>query len=197
MINYAEYLGFNSPNADRTSLFDSRGAQRTSSLFIEAIDAATTDRGNLVPIYTLRDRQIDERPSAYLIYMSSIDEYEAAMRLVGSMKHWRKLIECNWFLKGNLVKGYEGLLAWREDMAARDASLAKRSLLTLAKDGDGAAARKIFDMSTERIISSVGRPPTKAAKEKAEQDDKDKEQLSRIEQLHAKVVGNGGADTQA
>ena len=63
----------------------------------------------LLPIYSMRDTEYNELPSAYLIYMHSIDEYDAATKLVGSLKHWRKLLAATWFMEGNPLKGFEGL----------------------------------------------------------------------------------------
>jgi hypothetical protein len=46
----------------------------------------------------------------------------------------------------------EELVQWREHMALRDYSLAKRAILKDVRGNDGAAARKLADMAT-RVIN--------------------------------------------
>jgi len=84
-------------------LFDSRGHRRTGSLFAE-----TTQDKNMSPVLSLRDYD-SALPSCYQLFMASADEYDAALRIVGSMAHWRKLMNCSWFMTGDPDKNFQGL----------------------------------------------------------------------------------------
>lgn len=110
--------------------------------------------------------------SAYQVYMASVDEYAAAIKLVGSLRHWRKLTTCKWFVEGEKIKSFEGLNQWREDMAARDSLTAKQALITRTRTGDTGAARALLDLSNKNKggINGPGRPSVKnriAEKERA------------------------------
>jgi hypothetical protein len=97
----------------------------------------------------------------YQIYMECVDEYEAAMRLVGTMFHWEKLCAASWFMDGDEDKGTRGLKAWREDMRRRDESKARALLLKKAEEGDTSAARAVLQDSKDRGKKKVGRPRKK------------------------------------
>lgn len=137
---------------------DKRGAHRTESLFVETIQHHVAKKYE--PIYSLRDYDHKDYPSAYQIYMSSVDEYEAAMSLVGSMTHWRKLCALKWFMDGRPECQFDGLNSWRIDLEARDHSTAKRTLIDEAENGSVAAARALLD---KRVKVSQSK---KAKKEK-------------------------------
>ena len=153
MIDYIDYKGFSLTDADFNLLRDEDGHVKTQKLFVEF-----TEKGE-VPLFTLRDSVYQGYPSAYQIYMNSIDEYDAAIKLVGSMAHWRKLCKLGWFLKKIHTKDTSGLIQWREDMALRDMSRAKEiiqeSLFAqkCTKEGelysvtDSNAAKKLLDLA--------------------------------------------------
>ena len=138
-MDWHEYPGFSHP-----VLFDVRGHRRSASLFKEA-----TQDTNCAPIFTLKDHDIEGYPSAYVMYMESLDEYDAAMKIVGGMAHWRKLMSCKWFMDGDPELGFLGLTQWRKDMAARDASEAKRELLVHVRNGDRQAAQYLLTYATK------------------------------------------------
>lgn len=104
--------------------------------------------------YTMctRDKERDGRKviSAYQVYMQSVDEYDAAMRLVGSMEHWRKLCSLKWFMDG-IPGRADGLKQWRKDMKDRDASNAKKLLMEKASEGNVQAARYLHEVSTKGV----------------------------------------------
>lgn len=183
MLNYAQYEGFSNSENDPSGLKDPRGLQRTSSLFRESITYEIKKKGKLKPIYNLGDTERDDLPSAYLIYMNSIDEYDAAIKIVGSLKHWRKLCKLKWFMEG-IPGQHEGLESWREDMKLRDASIAKGVLLKAATSGkDSSAARKILDMSVDKPKRPVGRPKHPDQEPENEEDKLDPE----LEKLHGSL----------
>ena len=114
--------------------------------------------GNQDAVYTLKGEDVtkgDKRyVSLYRVYMESVDEYEAAMRIVGSMQHWRKLCSQSWFLDGADAFSWEGLKQAREDMAARDKSVSKQQLITAAGEGNVNAMKTIYG---ESVAKPVGR----------------------------------------
>lgn len=154
MINYTKYLGFLDTGADRSVLLDARGARKTETLFVEAISHRSKEAG-YEPLYCLRETEKDGKPSAYLIYMHSVDETEAALKLVGSLAHWRRLCGLKWFMDGSEEMGHEGIFQWREDMKARDATMAKEKLIQAAQGGSVPAATLLLKESTKK---PVGRP---------------------------------------
>ena len=128
-------------------LIDQSGRCRTESLFTEVIQPSS--RAKYDPLYSLKCHDSRGLPSAYLVYMSSIDETDAAMKLVGSLHHWRKLCKLKWFMTGRPGTGFEGLECWREDMSARDQSESKRVLLQLCKEDNVTAARALDKLAKE------------------------------------------------
>lgn len=139
---------------------DARGAMKTELLFAETIQAERKSRYS--PLYTLKERD-GELPSAYRVYMSSVDEYEAAMKLLGSMRHWRRLCGLNWFMKGIPEKGFDGLASWRKDMELRDKSKAKKQLKEAAEAGVVSAQQTLYRGASQpkpkaEKRGDVGRP---------------------------------------
>lgn len=121
--------------------YDRRGALKTELLFQETIKADRLE--NYSPMFTLKEQDTG-LPSAYKIYMSSTDEYEAAMKLLGSMRHWRRLCGLKWFMEGIPMSGFDGLRSWRRDMELRDKSKSKRQLMDAAEAGVVSAQRAIY-----------------------------------------------------
>lgn len=166
---------------------DTLGRYRTLSLFYESL--GTAQKGRMTPVYSLsnRDKTLDDGtfyPSAYLIYMSSADENEAAIKLVGSLQHWRKLInDTPWFLEGSKTfawTGFEGLAQWREDMQARDNSIAKALLFESAAGGNVQAQKALYTDS--KVKQTAGRKPKNKTPVDTEED-------SNINDWYNKVVG--------
>lgn len=120
---------------------DRRGAMKTELLFEETIKPDRLE--NYSPLYTLKEKDT-ELPSAYKVYMGSVDEYEAAMRLLGSTRHWRRLCGLRWFMEGIPEKGFDGLKSWRRDMELRDRSKAKKQLMEAAEAGVVSAQQTLY-----------------------------------------------------
>ena len=150
------------PRGNHPSLFDIRGHRRSASLFGE-----TTQDSNRDPVFSLRDYDNGGRPSAYILYMDSIDEYDAAVKMVGCMSHWRKLLNLSWFMNGDITIGFMGLLQWRLDMMARDSSVARKVLMKKVADGDRQAAQFMLTYTTKGAQAGVSKdkkiPKTKLA----------------------------------
>ena len=137
-INYSEW----DCKQQRVQLKVGRNVDATQSLFYEF-------PGNKEEAtYTLKNEDVEykgkQKVSAYQVYMHAVDEYDAAIKLVGSMKHWRKLCDLNWFLEGAPEHSFEGLNQWREDMRLRDESLAKRQLMDSASAGNVNAQKILY-----------------------------------------------------
>lgn len=141
-------------------LFDARGHRRTGSLFSE-----TTQDKNRHPVLTLKDYDNNGMLSAYQLYMTSADEYDAAMKMVGSMTHWRKLMSSSWFMTGDPDKNFTGLESWRKDMQARDASTAKKLLLDKVKEGDRQAAQYLMTYATKGDTAGLVQKTKKSPKD--------------------------------
>jgi hypothetical protein len=190
MIDYANYKGFKDPTRDRSVLISLHNKPLTAALFIERASQwadikeqrRAEGKWDHEPLYTLGEQEINGLPSAYKIYMSSVDEYEAALKLVGSIFHWQELCKKSWFM--------EHVIQWREHMALRDFSLAKRITLEEAEDGDGPAARHLLNFS-HKVIN----PPAPKRKEKTK-DDETKES-GELDELYNKVMKKDGPDAEA
>jgi len=185
MFDYKTWRGFSDVEADFRVLRDAEDDIRLHSLFVERKEIGE------VPLYTLKDVESKGYPSAYLVYMTSVDEYDAAIRLVGSMSHWRSLLKLDWFLRGIVTQEFSGLLQWREDMSLRDLSRAKQiiqsSLITekMTKDGDFStvidanSAKKLADMAKDPAHVGAVRKVKSAAKQSPTE--------AKILELHKKI----------
>lgn len=147
-MKYSDFIGFKNAKSELMEVLrDNRGAQRTGSLFIEVIQPSSV--GKYEPLYSLKNYDSRGLPSAYLIYMSAVDETDAALKLVGSLAHWRKLCGLKWFMNGLPNHGFDGLASWRRDMSDRDRSEAKRVLLEQCREGSVTAARALKNVADE------------------------------------------------
>ncbi len=148
-------------------LFDVRGHRRTGSLFAE-----TSQDKNRHPVFTLKDYDHNGLISAYNLYMTAIDEYDAAITMVGCMTHWRKLMASSWFMTGDPDRNFTGLTSWRKDMQARDASQAKALLINKMKEGDRQAAQYLMTYATKGdtagLVQSTKPKPLKEARRGAQ-----------------------------
>lgn len=144
-INYEEW----DCKQQRVTLKVGKGLDATQALFYEFPSPHKE-----TATYTLKNQDVEykgtQRISAYLVYMHSVDEYDAAIKLVGSMKHWRKLCSLSWFMEGVPEYSFEGLEQWREDMRLRDESLAKRQLMEAAHGGNVNAQKLLFGTPSKK-----------------------------------------------
>ena len=167
-------------------MLDDLTRMKTLSLFCETMSQGYRQKGNY-PVYSISDHDKEWRhpdtgetiwvPSAYLIFMSSIDEFDAAMKIVGNYRHWEKLKATKWFMEG--FQGYPGLNDWLEDMRLRDLSKAKRILEEEAENGNVSAAKALFQNSKTK--QKAGRP----VKEK----NKPVDYTADIDKLYDNVIG--------
>lgn len=152
---------------------DKQGRYRTESLFLETIRKGSLDREYYWPIFTLRDepaklypydwyypRHKDGMvPSLRQIYLSYSDpaEYEFAMKVFKSDRHWKILTECEFF------KPY--LEEWRRTLARKLESEAVMIMRDLAVNGPGPQALQAAKWLAERAYfepaRGKGRPSNK------------------------------------
>jgi len=107
------------------------------------------------PIFTLKPFPYKGLPSAYQVFMESIDEYDAATKIVPNMKTWDQLKDASWFLNGDVAHSFEGLIVWRDHMKQRDASKAKAALFDKIEKGDVTAAKAI--LADTKVKTPAGR----------------------------------------
>lgn len=168
MTDYKQYKGFKEASLeDKAELIDARGIPRTESLFIEVIQPGSREK--YTPLYSLKEYENKGYTSAYQVYISSIDETDAAMKLVGSMNHWRKLCKLKWFINGRPEHGFAGLASWREDMASRDQSIAKEVLLQQCAEGNVTAARALDKMAKEQEKTASSKTTKRASVKEEDQ----------------------------
>lgn len=159
-------------------LKDAKGRYRTN-LFLEF---NKNNWEQYPPIYTMADTDRRGCTSARRVYLESVDEYEAAIKLVGSWQHWKRLCNIKLFVEGppeHRSEGWEGLKEWRKEKELRDKSQARELLWQAAKEGNVTAQRTLYDPK-----EPVGRPSkekvNRAAREQAEEERILKEGLSRV-----------------
>lgn len=120
----------------RDQLIDSHGSMRTLSLFVEFRNPKYT------PIMTLglypREFNGEELVSLKEIYMAEgdLEEYDVAMRVFGSWKHWKRLLE------NKKISAY--IDEYRDELETKIRSEAVKSLIrTATVDGPkGTSAAK-------------------------------------------------------
>ncbi len=112
------------------------------------------------PIFTLKPTPHKGLPSAYQVYMDSIDEYDAATKITPNMRVWDVLKDAKWFEEGDILHAHDGLKVWREHMKARDGSLAKSILIGQTKEGNTTAARAL--LAESKTKTGAGRKTKKA-----------------------------------
>ena len=124
-----------------------KGHWRTEALFLDT----APEPEKVAPSYTFREHAIEYDgkvlPSAYQVILHSDSEYDAAIRLLGSYRHWERLKKSpRVFNKGVYGKQnvYTIEIALR-DMHIRIQAEAKSELLALAQTGNVTAARTIYD----------------------------------------------------
>ncbi len=157
--------------------YNAKGRFAFRKMFYE-MHPTEESREAMPPLFTLKPHEHNGLPSAYEVYMSAVDEYDAATKLVPNMKMWDMLASTGWFLNGQRV--FEGLAVWRKHMMQRDASLARATLLEKTRNGDTTAAKAV--LAETKVKAPVGRKPKKTAQEEASD--------NRIKNFKLKAVGS-------
>lgn len=132
------------PSEVYQSFIPEKGVWAGQSMFLEF---PTTAKGDFHVLWTTKGHEVNGYPSAYKVYMESTDEYEAGIKIAGSYLNWQILARENtWFYR-------EHLPIWRQHMAMRDASLAKKKIIENTKAGQTTAANslKVWDKETKKV----------------------------------------------
>lgn len=130
-------------NLQYDKMVGGQGHYLTQALFYEYRFQSKSD---YIP-FTLKDKDWRGHLSAYKIYMASATEYEAAITMLNSWKHWEHLCQAPFFAKE--------VAKWREEREIRDAAMAKAVMIEKVKEGDLSASRSLYEIATKR---KAGRP---------------------------------------
>jgi hypothetical protein len=133
--------------------------------------------------YTLRSEDYVskkgmEYKSVSALYRGCDSEYEAAILIVESWEHWKKLCSLDWFVNGHETSAglkYQGLNDWKEEQELRKKAESETKLMGMVKEGNVTAAKFMFEQHGKQ--ATKGRPETKKPKEKT----------SNVERLYAGV----------
>lgn len=133
--------------------------------------------------YTLRSEDYVskkgiEYKSVSAIYRQCNSEYEAAILIVESWEHWKKLCSLDWFVSGHVTTAglkYQGLTDWKEEQELRKKSESEEVLMQMVKEGNVTAAKFMFEQHGKQ--STKGRPETK----------KPKERTSNVENIYSRL----------
>lgn len=163
---------------------DTMNRPRTESLFVETVRPEIAEK--FPPVYTMRSSDRDGCKSAYQIYMNSVNEYDAAMKIVGDMRHWRRLCGLKWFMEGSDEKAFDGLRQWREDKAMKDQAELVTLLKEQAENGNVNAQKTLYDITVGKDKKTgVGRPKKPVDSSVAD------ERSSKIVELHKQLRAEG------
>ena len=165
------------PDSDTSILYNDNNSIR-GDIFLEI----NTNNQVGDALYTMHERPRHGLPSAYMIYMLSESEYEAAIKLVGSWTIWERYCKNKYFMQGPARStNWSGLEKWREEKVIQQEAKARAQLVEQAEGGNVQAIKALFE---EHKVSKRGRPSKaevdKAAKIAAEKDKKVKDDLKRI-----------------
>lgn len=169
---------------------DNNNNPRTDSLFVERIAQRHRDAG-FKPVYSIAERGEKQGcKNLYDIFISSVDEYDFAIKAFGSKHHLDKLKNIKWFMESwRGCPSFRGYSAWLEDMDERDASIGKKVLIEKAREGDTSAAKKLIDMS-KPAKTGAGRPRKEDVKRESVRLAEEQNDIqSDLDRLHsAKVI---------
>lgn len=149
-----------------------RFLKTTKGLFYEHRHHTTVDEK--AP-YTLRTQDFIDSTghiyrSMYMVYMKCDSEYEAAIALLGSYHHWKKLKRCSWF--------QDYVQSWESERNIRDEAIARSILVRLAECGNVTAARTLY-ANAEKTKGIIGRPPKGGHREESSGDTELEQMLQR------------------
>lgn len=126
----------------------------TMALFWEHRYACRWKERGITPVYNLGYTDHDGTLSMPQIYLQCVSEREAALVLLGSWAHWKRLMATDWFMK-HLTK-------WREDKLEQDGELGIEVIREQASKGNVQAAKYL-----DQLRRNKKEPPQPQAKAKA------------------------------
>lgn len=156
-----------------------RFTKTTKALFFEyRYQTTVTDKAP----YTLKYQDFIDADghmykSMYQMYMNCDSEYEAAIKILGSFPHWKKLKRCSWF--------HDHIERWEDERNIRDEAIARSILVKLAETGNVTAARTLF--ANSKSTKKMGRPPKGGSRQESDG-------LSELDQMFERSAGADGDD---
>lgn len=157
---------------------NANGVLLLKQLFFETAD---TERSRV--LYTLKNEDHEGYPSLRRLYLEQDDETEFffAEAYFDGWHHWKKLLQCSWFLAQ--------LEPIREELATRNAARNLREIRKAAESGNVSASRYLLEGGW-KPKGSAGRPTKQKIKQEAEKlflDSQDiKEDLDRLTEFKVK-----------
>jgi len=110
------------------------------------------------PLYTI-DTEDGDLPSAHKIYMESLNEYDAALKLVPSWPFWRQMLKTS-------VKIRRLISDWREEKLLKDQAAARAMLWEQAQKGNVSAQRILYESKKEEAEQRRKEKETKSIEAK-------------------------------
>lgn len=150
------------------------GAWLLKALFFET--STDPDKSRVLYTFKPEDHIVDGKtlPSLRRLYLEMEDdtEYYFAQEYFGGWPHWKKLLNCSWFV--------DYITDIREELSAKQSADSKRRIREIAKDpkdkGSLQANRLLLD-DAKKSQSPVGRPSKDAIRRKAEELFQDQSEL--------------------
>ncbi len=130
-------------------------------IFREIPMSGQIEKEKMYPLYTTEEYDTD-LPSAHKIYMNSENEYDAAIKLVGSYRFWINMVK-------TCVKIRRVVDEWRDEKLLKDQSIARALLWRAAEDGNVAAAKVLYESRKEEADKKA-RSVAASRKETSEKD---------------------------
>jgi len=164
-------VGVDVAEEPRVSYKDTMGRYRTESLFLE-----TARSNKFAPVFTLKDYDHRGLPSLKRLYLEIADptEYQTAIKLLGSFKHWQRLMSCQWM--------EPHIKEWRVELETALESEHIKHLVEISQNPKNAsrvtATKLLLEKPWRKIGTLRGRPSSEekegylrqAAKEETETD---------------------------
>lgn len=124
------------------------------------------------PVYTI-EVQDSDLPSAHQIYMNSMNEYDAAVKLTPSWEYWQGMLKS--------VKIKRMIENWREEKMLKDQAAAREMLWDQAKKGNVSAMKVLYESKKEEAEQ-------KRRLSRAQQEDLRHQQLAEATISRLKIV---------
>lgn len=142
----------------------------------------------VTPPFNLKEEDDEENGvySLYKLYMSYTTEYEAALGILGSWEHWRKLCKCKWF------QPYRN--TWEEERLLREEAEAKKTLIEKARAGNITAARSLlaYEQKKKADRNSVKQGKGRPSNKQAPTSDRDDREIDTLLSRFKVVEGSKG-----
>lgn len=133
----------------------------SGSYYLKQIFFETAETDRTYVLYTLKDEDHRGYPSLRRLYLEMGDEseYVFANTYFGGWPHWKRLLNCNWFM--------DYLSSYREELVLRQQAESLVRLRTAARDGRLDIDKWLIERKWDK--DPVGRPSKERIKREAQQ----------------------------